>query len=166
MKDEDAVRLLPKARSCARMFPKGASYDQDDLTQEALLRALVEDKRFDGRGDYDGFISQRMKHGIKDAIRRFTGSRHALVPKVISLEKQDPSYEEAAYDRPEDGDVLRSIAEVVSTLPPKARYAAQRHWFEGASLSQIGRECGVTEGAICQHIKEARRVIRHRVEAL
>jgi RNA polymerase sigma-70 factor (ECF subfamily) len=135
-----------------RREKSGRSPDNEDIEQEALLRALSTPDTAAIR-DPVSYLMRITRNLFVDRHRR--ERREAVALKsicaggVTGLESINPERILSGKD-----DLRRSL-QAIESLPPRCREAFVLHRFRNLSYSTIARQMGVSTGTVEKHIAEA-----------
>jgi RNA polymerase sigma-70 factor (ECF subfamily) len=149
-----AAQYLGRVHRFAVMVsPRGA--DPDDLTQEAMVRALASLGRFDpARGSMDVWLWRIVVNLARDA-GRMSGRTELLVERLVAqagTRTPESSAESAALERLQN----RELVEAVRRLPRRYRSLIALRYGAGLPPAQIASTLGTTPMAV---IKATRRAL-------
>jgi len=124
------------------------SPEQDDICQDAILRALAVD---------DGSINRPLHYLYRIARNLFVDSQrrrqreqaaHRSLPEAMAgaIEPLHPERIVAARQE------LMQVSAAIDALPPRCREAFLLHRFERLSYSAIARRMGISTGTVEKHI--------------
>lgn len=124
------------------------SSDQDDIRQDAILRALAAD---------DGSVKRPLHYLYRIARNLFVDSKrrrsrertaYQSLPQTVAgaIEPRHPERIVAARQE------LEQVSAAIDALPPRCREAFLLHRFEHLSYSAIARRMGVSTGTVEKHI--------------
>jgi len=137
---------LPRMiRLAARLGPRGG---QDDVVQEALLRAWRHRGRFDpGRGPFSAWLAVIVANEGRRAASRQRPVRE--IPKALGSPAPDDHIDiEAALRR----------------LPPRQRLAVDCYYFAGLSAAETAAVMGCSEGTVKSTLSDARQRLRRELK--
>lgn len=181
--DRSVVEWLPLVELVARSMKRSLSpaADYDDLFQWGCFGLAGAIRRFDPSRmtRFKTFASRRIRGAILDGIRsmdwvpRLERSRGDVAPQMLSMgQTLDLEYGDLAFDvnveypdpRSSEGldsvDNGESVESLLSRICDPFRTVLRRSILEGAMLSEVAREIGVTEGRACQMRREGIERIR------
>lgn len=170
----DAVRaLLPLARTVAAQMERKLKMPYGELTTQSMIAAWEAAREYSGKihPDFYQFAYYTIKHRLVDQIRsefgRTSGGNSRVHDKVHTpIDPHDVVFkvvgqEERAYERIERE---MQVASILVRLPERQREVLTKFFFDGLTLTEIGRQMGVTESRACQlkskALSDARRIVK------
>ena len=137
--------VAPHLTSMHRLAGRLAAGAQDDVLQDALVRAWRRRATFDpGKGSARAWLLAV----VAGEARR---TRVRLRPRVLDVV---PAEQPTDVDR--DLDVQRAVA----ALPRRLRLAVELHYFVGLSVVETAQVMGVAEGTVKSTLHDARLRLR------
>lgn len=164
--NNDADRLVElyweRAYRFAAMVTRN-QHESADIAQEALLKVLRRQDRFDpGRGTFDSWLWRIVLNVARDAGRA-ASRRQALLERlhVLGRAEQGPNAEEMALQHMNDERLLAAVHRL--TKLPRTLVALRF----GARLSyrEIGDQMGMTEAAALMATRRALAFLRKDIES-
>jgi len=153
---ETLVDHIPKIRRIVSRIAKNEGV-VDDITQEACLRIIEKERLWRKR-------SNKLPQWMNTVTRNLTKDCLKKKRKEQSLEGR-----EDCFLQPEDEKFSEEQIEWViiqfQTLSKKQKQILNMKYYQGMTVTQIGKEIGVTQQAVSQHITLALKVLRKRAKA-
>jgi RNA polymerase sigma-70 factor (ECF subfamily) len=149
-------------RSLGRSFGgKFSDDDLDDLTQESLLRIHERLHTFEKRSRFTTWAVSIAVNGAYSELRR---RRHQHVSLEDAMQQGAASLVQAAETQrePDREDMLRDAINLA--LTPRQR-DAMLALLGGLPLAEVARRLSTSQGAIYKLLHDARRRLRHHLEA-
>lgn len=148
---------LDTAHNLARWLTRDDA-DADDVTQEAILRALRFFHGFDGGEDARPWLLAILRNTCLDWLRRnrpaaMVGDGEAVLE---CLQSADDDPERAALRHDESSRVDRAVA----ALPVEFREVIVLREFEGLSYKEIAGIIGAPIGTVMSRLARARALLR------
>lgn len=124
------------------------SPEQDDIRQDAILRALA----VDGAG-----VERPLHYLYRIARNLFVDSKRRQAREHVAYQSLPQAATGAIESRNPERIVaarqeLQLVAAAIDALPPRCREAFRLHRFEHLSYSAIARRMGVSTGTVEKHI--------------
>lgn len=159
--DRDAIEAVlvhegPRALRFARRMCASPS-DADDALQDALVAAVRELPRYEGRGSFASWLFTLVRTAC---VRRHRGPKNAAPEPLTELATDETP--EDALARTELRDVLASALDALS---PEHREVLMLRDVEGLPASEVAAVLALEEGAVKSRLHRARRALRAEVEA-
>ncbi len=132
-------------------------FDVWELINEVWLQGRVQKVAF------PRYLPSRVRYDVLDAIRRIkkTRRKHQIVLKSDDLlAEKFSSPKSAGLSLVEQKD---SFEFFTKNLPAKQREAIYQIFWEGKSQREAAVALGITQGAVCGHLKRAIRAIEGKV---
>jgi DNA-directed RNA polymerase specialized sigma subunit len=143
-------------------------YEMDDMISEAQLALVIAGRRFDGRGSFRGWISQRVAGALQD----WQSSRRLRYGFQIGgrPHKATPVQERAVFcqltERNGGSEGVNLMAccppleHALSAIPQRLAFVLRRRYVLGEECEDIAASLGVTPGRVSQLTKRALRLMR------
>ena len=142
--------------------------DAEDAFQDAVLRAFVHVKSFEGRSNFSSWL---MSIAINSALMVLRKKRAGSEVSLEQLSEQSENHRpwepqdhaespEAYFARRESEDLLRSA---IQQLPCIFRDAVEVQHAQECSTGRVAAELGISESAAKSRLMRARRVLRRRL---
>jgi len=131
--------------------------DVEDLMQEAFIRALTRPMELRGRRSTFAWLRRLLRNLAIDHIRHEDVERRARARLALHLRVQgltSTALEDVHWDR--------EIVALLEHLPPKYGEVVRRVDLEDASIEQVARELGLTEGNVRVRLHRGRAKLRER----
>lgn len=126
--------------------------DAEDLTQQALLRAIQKIDRFAGQSSLKTWL-----HAI--LFREFTKWRRSL--RRLAVLRKDQAADGCAFSRVREA---QAILEALDSLDPIHRAAFVLHEVQGFDVSEVALALGIPEGTVKSRLHHARSRLRSKLE--
>lgn len=124
----------------------------EDAAQEAFIQAFHHLGSLRDVGAFPGWFARIVR---TCAIRAIRGRRPDL------LELNDPP---AAESNPiEEAELTREVRRAIRGLTPRQRSVIERHYLNGQSVAEIGRELKLPKGTVKRRLFDAREKLRTRL---
>jgi len=146
----------------------GNTADAEDTLQEALLKAYIHIRGFEGRSAFSTWLT---RIAINSALML---SRRKRSQPVYSLERgpgagdlklREPM--ETSHN-PEESCIQNALenelAQAIRSLSPHLRVVMQIRYREGAPLAQIAKRLGISEAAVKSRLLRARSKVREHLD--
>lgn len=127
--------------------------DAEDLTQQALLRAIQKIDRFSGKSSLKTWL-----HAI--LFREFTKWRRSL-RRLVALRKDQP-VNGCDYAQLTEAQVL---LDALDSLDPIHRAAFVLHEVQGFDIAEVAAALGIPEGTVKSRLHNARSRLRSKLES-
>lgn len=137
-------RLWRIAASVAR----GA--DQEDLAQEAIIRAYSSLRSYRGDAPFEAWLCRIALNLSHDYLRSAWKRRVSLSD---SLPEEGAETTESAEREAERREVQRRVRQAVACLPEHQRVPIWLHYFEGFNLAEVARLEKASEATIRSRVK-------------
>lgn len=127
-------------------FRRRLAADWPDLQQDARIEilSLLRQSSWKGEARLKTYVWRVVGHTCLDALRR---QKRRPLHEPADPEARLPSPEPSPADRLAERDQSRLLLAVLDSVPPDCRDLWQRI-LRGLSYAEIGREMGVSEGAL------------------
>ncbi len=126
--------------------------DAEDLTQQALLRAIQKIDRFRGQSSLKTWLHSILFHEFtkwRRSLRRWTTLR------------KDQVADGCAYQQLQDA---QAILDALEALDPIHRAAFVLHEVQGFDVSEVAESLGIPEGTVKSRLHHARSRLRTKLE--
>jgi RNA polymerase sigma-70 factor (ECF subfamily) len=134
----------------------GDRQDAEDVAQEAYLRVFRGLAGFRGDAQFETWLYRIVANAAISHLRR-----RGRFGELLS-EPDEPAAEVASDDRTEEDAVTReALLATLERLPLSMRTVVVLKDVYGLSCQEIGKELGVTEGAVKVRLHRARRRLRN-----
>ena len=141
--------------------------DAEDAFQDAVLRAFVHVKRFEGRSNFTSWLTRIATNSALMVLRKRRGAEVSIEQMCDdgessrAWEPRDHSgTPEAHYEGRESKELLQNAVE---RLPSIFREALELQHARDYSTSQVAEELGISLSAAKSRLMRARRTVRHRL---
>jgi RNA polymerase sigma factor (sigma-70 family) len=146
----------------------GNTADAEDTLQEALLKAYIQIRRFEGRSAFSSWLT---RIAINSALMLLRKKRSQPVFSFESGAEPDdfklPEPMETSHN-PEESCIQNALknelAQAIRSLSPGLRVVIQIRHLEEAPLAQIAKTLGISESAVKSRLLRARSQIRMRLD--
>lgn len=158
-----APLLTAMARRLIGFCPLGGGLSHLDLVQEAYAAALDSGfADFDSRYEVPQYLYRKMldaRRTCRQAAKRLPTQSIEHVEDVVAEERSEG-------DEPSNAPLLRHLAVVLPTLPPRyVEILTLRHWHE-LSYEEISEQLGICLGTVATQLRRARMMLRNAIEML
>lgn len=144
--------LLPQLRAFARFLTRDPSR-ADDLVQDAILRAMTEEKRWEPGTNLRAWVFRILRNGFLMQMRRGGAEQRALV-RFDSRASSAPAQLATAE--------LHELDRALEDLPMAQRESLTLVAALGFSIEEAAAICGVPPGTVKARISRARAVLAQR----
>jgi RNA polymerase sigma-70 factor (ECF subfamily) len=142
--------------------------DAEDTLQEALLKAYVHIRGFEGRSAFSSWLT---RIAVNSALMLLRKKRSQPVYSFESGPDADdfklPELMVTSHN-PEESCIQNALedelAQAIQYLPPCLRVAIQIRYREDASVPEIAKMLGISESAVKSRLSRARSQIRRRLD--
>ena len=142
--------------------------DAEDTLQEALLKAYVNIRGFEGRSAFSSWLTQIAINSALMLLRKkrsrptYSFDSGPDTDDFILPEPMDPSYnpEESCVQNTFEGELDHAIRH----LPSNLRAVMQIRYRKDASIADIAKMLGITEPAVKTRLLRARLLVRRRLD--
>lgn len=125
----------------------------DDLVQDAVVRALEHDHRFDMDRNYQAWLLTVTHNLFVDGWRRQrVRDRHRLETAGVAFDRIEPSQEQAA--------ILNETLRAFEGLPTEQRAVMHLVVIEGLSYAEAADVLDVPAGTVMSRLSRARQALR------
>jgi RNA polymerase sigma factor (sigma-70 family) len=146
----------------------GNTADAEDTLQEALLKAYIQIRGFEGRSAFSSWLT---RIAINSALMLLRKKRSQPVRSFESGPDADdfklPEPMETSHN-PEESYIQSALqnelAQAIRSLSPGLRVVIQIRHLEEAPLAQIAKTLGISESAVKSRLLRARSQIRMRLD--
>jgi RNA polymerase sigma factor (sigma-70 family) len=146
----------------------GNTADAEDTLQEALLKAYIQIRGFEGRSAFSSWLT---RIAINSALMLLRKKRSQPVRSFESGPDADdfklPEPMETSHN-PEESYIQNALqnelAQAIRSLSPGLRVVIQIRHLEEAPLAQIAKTLGISESAVKSRLLRARSQIRMRLD--
>jgi RNA polymerase sigma factor (sigma-70 family) len=146
----------------------GNTADAEDTLQEALLKAYVHIRGFEGRSAFSSWLT---RIAINSALMLSRKTRSRPVCSFESGPDADdfklPESMESSHN-PEESCIQNALenelTEAIRSLSPNLRVVMQIRYREDASLAQIAKKLGISEAAVKSRLLRARSHMRRHLD--
>lgn len=128
--------------------------DAEDLTQQALLRAIQKIDRYGGQSSIKTWL-----HAI--LFREFTKWRRSF--RRLGVLRKDHPLDKCPFDQLREAQV---ILDALDTLDPIHRAAFVLHEVQGFDVSEVATALGIPEGTVKSRLHHARSRLRSKLEII
>jgi RNA polymerase sigma factor (sigma-70 family) len=142
--------------------------DAEDTLQEALLKAYVHIRGFEGRSAFSSWLT---RIAVNSALMLLRKRRSQLMhcfeddPEAYDFKLPEPM---EAYRSPEENciqnSLKRELGRAIRYLPPNLRVVIQIRYRHDTPLSEIAKMLGISEAAAKSRLLRARSKIRAHLE--
>ncbi len=144
--------------------------DAEDAFQDAILRAFVHLKSFEGRSNFTSWLTRIAINSALMVLRKRRGGEVSFEQICDDSEKNSRAWEprdqaetpERRYARRESEELLRGA---IQRLPCIFREAVELQFAREYSTSQIAQELGISLSAAKSRLMRARKTMRRRLSA-
>ena len=152
--------LLLLARVQLRASSLRAKFDESDVVQEAMVKALRNLEQFSGQTEAEltAWLREILKHCLADTVRKFAGAGRDAGRERALPEKFDVSWARLESllrgnePSPSHELVLKEdmvhLAAALAQLPEDNRTAIELRHLHGLSVAAVAAEMGKTEQAV------------------
>lgn len=162
--DEDAFAFLV-SRYQKRIYRVALAIlrndtDADVVTQDAFVQAFLNLKRFEGRSEFETWLTRIAINRSRDALRsrrrfgRLEGSQDGLVASEPADERPDAERQAAGRQ------ILNAIENAATKLSAQQRMIFRLRHYEDMSLDRIAELMGLKPGTVRVHLFRAVHKIR------
>ena len=142
----------------------GNTADAEDTLQEALLKAYIHIRGFEGRSAFSSWLTRIAVNSALMLLRKKRSQPvHCFENDSETLDFKLPEPMETSYN-PEDSCIQNALEDEVDQairyLSPTLRGVAQIRYREDASVAQIAKMLGISEAAVKSRLLRARSKIR------
>jgi RNA polymerase sigma-70 factor, ECF subfamily len=142
--------------------------DAEDAFQDAVLRAFVHLKSFEGRSNFTSWLTRIAINSALMILRKRRGGEVSFEQISDDSEKNSRTWEprdlaetaEAGYVRRETEELLRKA---IQRLPCIFREAVELHLDREYSTNEIAQELGISPSATKTRLMRARKTMRRRL---
>lgn len=142
--------------------------DAEDAFQDAVLRAFVHMKTFEGRSNFTSWLTRIATNSALMVLRKRRSASEISVDQICQDSENGRTWEprdcaetpEASYARRESEQLLRYA---IQRLPGIFREAVQLQHDQEYSTSQVAEELGISLSAAKSRLMRARKVVRRRL---
>ncbi|HTD55893.1 MAG TPA: sigma-70 family RNA polymerase sigma factor [Silvibacterium sp.] len=142
--------------------------DAEDAFQDAVMRAFVHVKGFEGRSSFTSWLTRIATNSALMVLRKKRGAAEISIDQMCddteTLRAWEPRDQaetpEAGYARRETEQLLRNA---VRRLPPAFRDALELQHAREYSTGQVAAELGISLSAAKSRLMRARKVLRRRL---
>src|ERR1700723_2423925 len=146
----------------------GNTADAEDTLQEALLKAYIQIRGFEGRSAFSSWLT---RIACNSALMLLRKKRSQPVFSFESGSEMDdfklPEPTETSHN-PEESCIQSALenelVQAIRYLPPSLRVVMQIRYREDASVAQIANMLGISEAAVKSRLLRAKSKIRARLE--
>lgn len=142
--------------------------DAEDAFQDAVLRAFVHIKNFEGRSTFTSWLTRIAMNSALMVLRRRKGGREISLQQICDDSDNTRAWEpqdhadspEACYARHESEEFLRKA---IQRLPYVFRETVELQQTEECSIGEVASKLGISEPAAKSRLMRARKVLQRRL---
>jgi RNA polymerase sigma-70 factor, ECF subfamily len=142
--------------------------DAEDAFQDAVMRAFVHVKRFEGRSNFTSWLTRIAINSALMALRKKRGGTEISIEQICDDGESSRAWEprdqsetpEAHYAGRESKELLRNAIE---RLPFIFRDALELQHARDYSTTQVAEELGISVSAAKSRLMRARRTVKRRL---
>lgn len=142
--------------------------DAEDAFQDAVMRAFVHVKSFEGRSNFTSWLTRIATNSALMVLRKRRGGTEVSIDQMCDDAENSRHWEpcdqaetpEAGYARRETEQLLRNT---IDRLPPIFREAVELQHAREYSTGEVAEELGISLSAAKSRLMRARRVVRRRL---
>jgi RNA polymerase sigma factor (sigma-70 family) len=142
--------------------------DAEDTLQEALLKAYVHIRRFEGRSAFSSWLT---RIAVNSALMLLRKKRHQLGhcsendPEAYDFKLPEPM---ETYRSPEESCIQNALenelAQAIRYLSPNLRVVMQIRYRQDTPVTEIAKMLGISEAAVKSRLLRAKSKIRTHLE--
>lgn len=124
------------------------SADAEDIVQETFMKRFTADIEFPDERSEKAWLMKVTANKCRDLFR---SSAYKFLYHSVSLDEAN-----LVYDSPEESSVYHAVME----LAPKYRIVIHLYYYEGYSVSEIGKIIGKSDTAVQTRLYRARKLLK------
>jgi len=163
--DRHAKKILPRIYRITKNRE-----DAEDALQDAVLRAFVHVKSFEGRSSFTSWLTRIAINSVLMLLRKRRGGIEIPIETLFDHSANRRTWEtqdnadtpEAYYARRQSEKLLR---DAIQRLPGIFRDVVEVQHAQECSTGRVAAELGISESAVKSRLMRARKVLRRRLSA-
>ncbi len=154
---EVLVRQRGRALVAYGYLLTGNSRDAEDLFHDAVVRTFSRGRGKVSMGEAESYVRRAMFSAHIDSSRKDSAWR-----RVFHLLKEDPHESSQA----QSVDFRTDLQEALRHLSPRERACTVLRFYDDLTAAAIGRELGISEGAVRRYLSDAAVKLRGQLGAI